>query len=57
VHVTGKDHEAIFKLHCAEGKVDLRENYGFSRRELAKIATALALRLKHLCTAWSKIHD
>jgi DNA-binding MarR family transcriptional regulator len=57
VHVVGKGHEAIFKLHCAEGEVELRENYGFSRRELAKITDALASRLKHLCAAWSRIHD
>ena len=35
VHVVGNGHEAVFELRCPKGPVELRENYGFSRRDLA----------------------
>ena len=37
VHVIGNDCEAVFNLNCPAGPVELRENYGFSRREIGQI--------------------
>ena len=56
VHVLGAGCEAVFDLNCLAGPVDLRENYGFSRREIRRIAGALMDRLGELCRAWGKIH-
>ena len=56
VHVVGDDCEAVFKLNCPEGPAALRENYNFPAGELSKIKAALAERIAHLCTEWSKIH-
>ncbi|HXJ91738.1 MAG TPA: DUF4160 domain-containing protein [Terriglobia bacterium] len=41
VHVIGRGHEAVFNLDCWAGPVDLRENYGFSGREIARIESGL----------------
>ena len=57
VHVIGNGCEAVFKLHCPEGPPELRENFGFSPGDLARIKTAVTRRLAHLCAEWSKIHD
>jgi hypothetical protein len=56
VHVIGNGCEAVFKLHGPNGSPELRENYGFTRRWLSKIKTALTDNQAHLCAAWSKIH-
>lgn len=56
VHVLGKGCEAVFAMHCPDGPPELRENYGFPRKELAKIMNALAVRLDEQCTAWSRLH-
>lgn len=56
VHVVGNGHEAVFELRCPKGPVELRENYGFSRRDLAEIASALDKNLEILCEAWERIH-
>jgi DNA-binding MarR family transcriptional regulator len=56
VHVIGRGREAVFNLNCLAGPVDLRENYGFSRREISRIRKALADHLEELCTAWRNIH-
>jgi len=56
VHVVGKEHEAVFELSGATGTVTLRENYGFSRRDLARIESELIRNLAMLLTAWEKIH-
>ena len=55
VHVIG-DCEAVFKLNCPAGPPELRENYGFTARRLARIQAALTSRLTHLCAEWSRIH-
>src|SRR5437879_3736037 len=55
VHVIG-DCEAVFKLNCPAGPPELRENYGFAARRLARIQGALTSRLTHLCAEWSRIH-
>ncbi|MGH8282548.1 MAG: DUF4160 domain-containing protein [Gammaproteobacteria bacterium] len=56
VHVIGSDYEAMFNLHCPDGPPDLRENYGFSQREIGKIVDALAANLAALCDSWRSIH-
>ncbi len=49
VHVIGRGCEAVFKLNCPAGPVNLRENQGFQRAELNRIATALARHLPDAC--------
>jgi len=56
VHVIGHGHEAVFELNCPNGPIELRENYGFSRRELAQIAETLLVNVNLLCKAWERIH-
>jgi hypothetical protein len=56
VHVLGNGCEAVFNLHCPSGPPELRENYGFSQRELGRIAGALAQKLGELCIEWKQIH-
>jgi hypothetical protein len=56
VHVIGHEHEALFHLNCTEGPVDLCENYGFSTREIIRIAAVLAKHVAELCAAWKEIH-
>jgi Domain of unknown function (DUF4160) len=56
VHVIGKGCEAVFHLHCLAGPVVLRENYGFSRREIVNIGGVLMDRKMELCGAWERIH-
>jgi len=56
VHVMGDGCEAVFQLHCPGGPPELRENYGFASRKLARIRTTLTARLRELCAAWSSIH-
>jgi len=56
VHVMGSGHEAVFQLCCPGGLVELTENYGFSRRDLAEIASKLDENLEILCDAWERIH-
>ncbi|MCB8747341.1 DUF4160 domain-containing protein [Rhodoferax sp. U2-2l] len=56
VHVQGNGCEAVFNLGCPQGPVELRENYGFSQKELSRIAGALQDHLVPLCNAWRMIH-
>jgi hypothetical protein len=56
VHVIGQDHEAVFALNCPSGPASLRENYGFSKRSLARMHEALQTNLAALCSAWEKYH-
>ncbi|WP_073106240.1 DUF4160 domain-containing protein [Pollutimonas bauzanensis] len=56
VHTIGSGCEAVFSLHCPKGPPELRENYGFSTKELIRIVNALAGNLAALCTAWRHIH-
>jgi hypothetical protein len=56
VHVIGQDHEAVFSLGCPAGPITLRENYGFSRHDLARIGDVLLQNLTALCRAWEGIH-
>lgn len=56
VHVIGQGHEAVFELNRPVGSVTLRENYGFGRRDLARIVVALIENLVELLAAWERIH-
>ena len=56
VHVIGPDREAVFDLNCPAGLPELRENYRFSRRQVARIAAELSERLDELCRAWENLH-
>lgn len=56
VHVIGDGKEAVFSLNCPDGPIELRENYGFSAKQLRQIADALAVNLSVLCPAWAALH-
>ena len=56
VHVQGNGCEAVFNLACPQGPAELRENYGFSQKELSRISDALQDHLASLCNAWRTIH-
>jgi hypothetical protein len=56
VHVIGRGCEAVFDLNCPSGPVALRENYGFSRREVKQHSSVLSDYLVELCRAWEQIH-
>lgn len=56
IHVIRNGCEAVFKLQCPQGPPVLRENYGFTRKDLMKIAEELAAQQTTLCTAWKPIH-
>ncbi len=56
VHVIGQGHETVFELNRTPGGVTLRENYGFSRRAIAKIERGLIQNLATLLSAWERIH-
>jgi hypothetical protein len=49
VHVIGAAQEAVFKLNCAHGPVEIRENYGFAERKLTRILLILTENLVVLC--------
>ena len=56
VHVVGNGSEAVFNLHCPKGPPEVRENYGFTRKDIAKITGQLMNQLALLCEEWSQIH-
>jgi len=56
VHVIGRGCEAVFNLNCPAGPVELRENYGFLRRETTHMLRGLNDHLNELCRAWEQIH-
>ena len=56
VHVFGGGNEAIFNLNCPTGPVALRENYGISRRAIARIRKTLDDAIPMLCHEWRRIH-
>jgi hypothetical protein len=55
-HVIGHGHEAVFELNRPQGSVTLQENYGFSRRDLARIEPVLVQHLNELLRTWERIH-
>lgn len=56
VHIDGGDRAAVFNLNCPDGPAELRENYGFRRRDLTEIARVLDGNIPELCRRWSEIH-
>jgi Domain of unknown function (DUF4160) len=56
VHVMGRGYEAVFQLNNPGGPVELRENFGFSRREIGDIKEVLGDHIEDLCLAWERIH-
>ena len=56
VHVIGGGAEAVFLLNCSEGNVILRENFGFSLRDINRIEHALNGANVELCRSWESIH-
>jgi hypothetical protein len=56
VDVIWTDHEVLYNLNCPDGPVKLRENYGFSMRDLSQIEDALNAELALLCEKWREIH-
>lgn len=57
VHVQGNGYEAVFMLSCPDGPPVLRENYGFTQKDLARVAAGLSRNLLTLCAAWRQLHD
>ena len=55
VHVIGKGCEAVFNLRCPHGPAEVRENYGFSLRDLNRIEAGLAVDLA-MCREWERLH-
>jgi hypothetical protein len=56
VHVQGAGNEALFDLHCPDGPVELRTNYGFKVADLNRIADGLEEARTQLCEEWRAIH-
>ena len=56
VHVIGRGCETVFHLNCGAGPAELRENYGFSRREIKQVLDVLRHYSEELCRAWEQIH-
>lgn len=56
VHVEGPGKQAAFELHCPNGPVTLRDNLGFSKKELQAIADDLNRDIPLLCRKWGEIH-
>ena len=56
VHVIGGGCEAVFNLSCPAGPAEVRENYGFPRREISYIERVLTNHMESLCRAWENIH-
>lgn len=54
--VIGRGCEAVFILDSPVGPEELRENYGFSRRELRHIGNVLTDHRAELSAAWESIH-
>jgi hypothetical protein len=56
LHVWEGRRQAVFKLNCPNGPVELRENFGFSWREVSRLARLLQPHVVALCAAWRTIH-
>jgi hypothetical protein len=56
VHVIGRGREAVFNLKGPAGPVELRENYGFSRKQVRRIRAELTAHMETLGRAWEDIH-
>ncbi|ATC34259.1 DUF4160 domain-containing protein [Caulobacter vibrioides] len=61
VHVVGVDKAAVLQLNCQEephphGPLALRENHGFTARELRPIIEQVEANLTLLCAEWKRVH-
>ena len=56
VHVIGNGCEAVFFLNEPDGPTELRENYGFSAKEIRRIRRRLDANLDLLYGEWRRIH-
>lgn len=56
VHVLGRGGESIYKLHCPDGPVELREVIGLDKKTLVRIEAGLNSILASLCQKWREIH-
>jgi hypothetical protein len=56
VHVWDAGKVAVFNLNCPKGPVELRENYGFSWREVNRLAKAIQAHVEVMCATWRAIH-
>jgi hypothetical protein len=55
VHVEKAEKQAAFLLNCPDGLVTLRENWGFTGRQLRKIARELNRIVRDLCAEWENV--
>lgn len=61
VHVVGPDQAAVLLLNCDDdptlhGPVEIRENRGFSARELRPFIELVEVNLALLCAEWRRVH-
>ena len=56
VHVIGGGCEAVFDLNCPDSPPTMRENFGFGRRDTARIEAVLGDSIGNLCEDWRRIH-
>lgn len=56
VHDIGQGGEAVFNLNCRRGVPLLREVYGLSRSDTARIQALVVTNKSVLCAAWESIH-
>ncbi|PTM88374.1 DUF4160 domain-containing protein [Mycoplana dimorpha] len=55
VHV-GNGNVAVFNMNCPDGTPTVRENIGFSRKELNDIGRSLHDEREHICREWKRLH-
>jgi len=62
VNVIGNGNEAVFILNCPAstvinaGPVQIRENYGFTAKDIKRIMATLDRNVAMLCQEWRTIH-
>ena len=56
VHVIGHGCEAVFRIDCREGRISLRENYGFGRSDVTRIDNELKHHRDRISREWEKVH-
>jgi hypothetical protein len=54
--VIGSECEAVFRLNCPDGPVELREDYDATRRQIKTFERELTKNVGPLCGAREKIH-
>lgn len=56
IHVLGRGNEAVFVLNCPRGPSEMRESFGFSFTELARIKLLVDQEVGVFCTRWSEMY-